>query len=164
MSDSTADPDETISYEYQFTFDDGVVKIFTVTLNAKTLDIIQDKPVFYPPWTALAHCQCPNCPLKPAQHSCCPIAINLVDLVDFFRDSYSYEKAHILITTATRSYQKHTSLQEGVSSLLGIYMVSSGCPILSKLRPMLRAHIPFSTVTETQYRLLSLYLLAQYLL
>lgn len=33
---------------------------------------------------------------------------------------------------------------------------------MDKLRPMVRTHLPFATVEETMYRVLSMYLLAQY--
>jgi hypothetical protein len=55
-------------------------------------------------------------------------------------------------------------LQQGVTSLVGIYMVGSGCAILGKLKPMVRFHLPFTTLEETKYRVLSMYLLAQYLI
>jgi hypothetical protein len=41
-------------------------------------------------------------------------------------------------------------------------MVTSGCPVMAKLRPMARFHLPFATEEETKYRALSMYLLAQY--
>ena len=41
-------------------------------------------------------------------------------------------------------------------------MVASGCPIMEKLKPMVRYHLPFATLRETQYRVISMYLLAQY--
>ena len=43
-------------------------------------------------------------------------------------------------------------------------MVTSGCPIMEKLKPMVRYHLPFATLRETQYRVMSMYLLAQYFL
>lgn len=43
-------------------------------------------------------------------------------------------------------------------------MVTSGCPVMDKLRPMVRTHLPFATGEETMYRVLSMYLLAQYFL
>jgi hypothetical protein len=43
-------------------------------------------------------------------------------------------------------------------------MVTSGCPVMDKLRPMVRTHLPFATREETMYRVLSMYLLAQYFL
>jgi hypothetical protein len=47
-------------------------------------------------------------------------------------------------------------------SLLGIYMVASGCPIMEKLKPMVRFHLPFASIQETVYRVFSMYLTAQY--
>jgi hypothetical protein len=41
-------------------------------------------------------------------------------------------------------------------------MVTSGCPLMEKLKPMVRYHLPFATKEETKYRVLSMYLLAQY--
>ena len=41
-------------------------------------------------------------------------------------------------------------------------MVTSGCPIMEKLKPMVRHHLPFATTEETTYRVLSMYLMAQY--
>jgi hypothetical protein len=70
----------------------------------------------------------------------------------------------VRIATAERQYVKECSLQEGMSSLIGIYMVTSGCPVMAKLKPMVRYHLPFSTLDETRYRAISMYLLAQYFL
>ncbi len=61
-----------------------------------------------------------------------------------------------------RTYGQETSIQNGLSSLLGIYMVASGCPIMDYLRPMVRFHLPFATTLETTYRSVSMYLIAQY--
>jgi hypothetical protein len=45
---------------------------------------------------------------------------------------------------------------------MGLYMVTSGCPIMDKLRPMVYTHLPFSSLEETLYRAASMYLFAQY--
>jgi hypothetical protein len=42
-------------------------------------------------------------------------------------------------------------------------MVSSGCPILNKLCPIGRHHLPFANSHEAMYRALSMNVLAQYL-
>jgi hypothetical protein len=42
-------------------------------------------------------------------------------------------------------------------------MPSSGCPILAKLRPMLRFHLPFATIEETEFRVFAMFALAQFL-
>ena len=43
-------------------------------------------------------------------------------------------------------------------------MVTSGCPVLDMLRPMVRFHLPFATPTETTYRAVAMYLMAQFFL
>jgi len=59
--------------------------------------------------------------------------------------------------------KKRTTVDEALSSLMGIIMVTSGCPILDHLKPMARFHLPFASAVETTIRTLSMYLLALYL-
>ena len=75
-----------------------------------------------------------------------------MDIIHSFKDSISYEEVEVFITTKARTYMKRTTLQKGLSSLLGIYMVTSGCPTMEKLKPMVRYHLPFATEEETKYR------------
>jgi hypothetical protein len=100
--------------------------------------------------------------LSEEDHPHCPIAVNITDLVGFFTDAASYDEIDVRITTDQRSYMKHTTATEAVSSLLGIYMVTSGCPIMDKLRPMVRFHLPLATPDETVFRAMAMYLVAQY--
>ena len=164
MSNNSDDVNEVISLQYIFKFGSGLERKISLDLDEKTLDLIQTEKASYPKWTALRFSQCPICSLDEAHHEFCPIAINVVDLVDFFRDMISYQEIDLLIESRERGYIKHTTLQQGISSLFGIYMVTSGCPTMKKLKPMVRSHLPFATLRETQYRVLSMYLLAQYLL
>jgi hypothetical protein len=83
-------------------------------------------------------------------------------VIEAFRDCLSTEPAEIVIRGESREYRREAPLQYGVSSLMGLYMVTSGCPIMDKLRPMVRTHLPFARIEETTYRLTSMYLLAQY--
>lgn len=156
------DEKPTITYRYQFKLGNGAMREFTIELDRTSLDIIPSQRSSYPAWTALDNHQCVGCPLQAKDHPRCPIASNLVDVVAFFEDAASYEKAHVEICTETRNYTKETSLQHGISSLLGIYMVTSGCPIMEKLKPMVAVHLPFATAQETTYRVATMYLLAQY--
>ncbi len=86
----------------------------------------------------------------------------MVDVIRFFSDLVSFDEADIRIETNDRTYFKHTTLQVGVSSLIGLCMATSGCPVLSILKPMARFHLPFASVEDTVYRALSTYLLGQY--
>jgi len=156
--------DETVTIEYQFRLRSGVERMFTVRLKKPTLEIISVRQSVLPEWTKLTHHQCSNCPLDPEQHPRCPIAANLVDVIEAFRDCLSTEEADITIRSESREYHKRSPVQYGVGSLMGLYMVVSGCPIMDKLRPMVYTHLPFATVEDTMFRAVSMYLLAQYFL
>ena len=164
MNQQSKSQKKTISFHYKFTLSDGNIREFGLELDSETLSLARKEKEIYPEWTRLPYHKCPNCPLSDAQHMHCPIAANLVGLVEFFKDSISHEEVDVEITTETRRYVKHTSLQIGISSLIGIYMVTSGCPVMDKLRPMVRTHLPFATGEESMYRTLSMYLLAQFFL
>lgn len=151
-----------IIFHYTFRFDSGVEKTFDLTLNHQTLSLIPLAKQAPPSWAELTRCQCPNCPLDKATTPYCPVAVNVADVIHFFKQEISHEEVEVTIRTHERTYSKRTPLQVGLSSLLGIYMVTSGCPILDKLKPMVRFHLPFANAEETQYRVLSMYLLAQY--
>lgn len=155
---------EFISFRYRFILGKGLEKAIDVKLDKRTLSLIQTRKESYPKWTELEFFKCPNCPLHEDQDRFCLIAKNLVGLVDFFRNMISYKEVNLLIQSEARGYIKRTTLQQGISSLVGIYMVTSGCPIMEKLKPMVRYHLPFATLKETQYRVMSMYLLAQYFL
>jgi len=164
VSKNVDDADKVIRFQYRFIFSKGSERNIDVKLDDKTLNLIQTRKASYPKWTELKFHQCPNCSLHEGHHLFCPIAINFVDLVDFFETAISWDKVDLIIQTGERKYMKNTTLQQGISSLLGIYMVTSECPIMAKLKPMVRYHLPFPTMEETQYRVMSMYLLAQYFL
>ena len=153
--------DEPIRIRAKFHFDGGVEKIFNVALHPKTLELIVPEIPSLPDWTFLEYQKCVNCPL-PDTIARCPIAVNISRLIEEFKNYTSYDKTWIVIETVERIYSKETSIQNGLSSLLGIYMVTSGCPIMDNLRPMVRFHLPFATTMETTYRSVSMYLIAQY--
>jgi hypothetical protein len=151
-----------ITYRYKFKFLNGEEKEFTVNLDSITLDLIHTLKDSYPEWVELRFFKCPHCPLDSSKHKYCPVAISLFNLVSYFGKFISYEEVDLSIETLERKYIRHSSLQKGLSSLFAICMVTSGCPVMAKLRPMARFHLPFATEEETKYRALSMYLLAQY--
>jgi hypothetical protein len=152
---------KTIAFRYRFSFADGVEKEFTLHLDSETLALVAPaRPL--PEWTRLSFRQCPNCPLKEEESPHCPVAVGLVDIVEAFQDRKSHEAVQVLVESRERIYAKHTSLQTAASSLIGMYMTTAGCPILSRLRPMVDTHLPFMSPQETTFRMLSMYLVAQY--
>lgn len=149
-------------YRYGFKFPDGRQKTFDIYIDQKTLTASRTGERQWPEWTRMENFKCSHCPLPPDENQYCPVAISLVDVIEAFNGCVSYDKVEVTITTDARQYMKNDSLQAGVSSLLGILMVTSGCPVMGKLKPMVRFHLPFASLDETEYRVISMYLLAQY--
>ena len=162
MAEHDSSEDRRLSSTYTFTLDASTERSFTVTIDEETLLAVDPTPTSLPDWTRLEVSKCANCPLDTATHPHCPAAVRLIDIIDFFRDSISWEEADITVETHARTYMKRTSLQQGISSLMGLRMATSECPILNQLRSMARFHLPFSDPEETTYRVLSIYLLGQY--
>lgn len=153
----------TIGYRYTLALIDGREKVFDLDLDRTTLGLVPTAATEPPQWAELTCRQCPNCPLQVAEHRYCPIAVNLPELMGFTGSLVSFEDVTVTIDTEERRYTGETTLQAAISSLLGIYMVTSGCPVMDKLRPMVRFHLPFATPEETTYRAMSMYLMAQFL-
>lgn len=153
-----------ITYRYIFKFKEGSEKEFVVHLNPNTLDLVTAKKESHPEWSELKFHKCPNCPLDETKERFCPVAVNITELIEFFKDSISYEEVDVTVVSELRDYSKRVKLQEAISSLLGIYMVTSGCPIMDKLRPMVYVHLPFAKSSETVFRVFGMYLMAQYFL
>lgn len=151
-----------ILYRFRLPTEEGLD--FELRLDAVTLEQVGVSPGPHPSWTALGFHQCPNCPLDPAQHPHCPVAVSLRRLIDWSGELWSYDKVKVDVVTASRTTTKETAVQTGVSSLLGLVMATSGCPRIAFFRPMARFHLPFPSVTETIYRASSMYLLAQFFL
>ncbi len=157
-------PDNAPFFDYLFRFEDGEEHRFKIHLHPETLLYLSQEPLSGNEWTSLESHKCENCPLDVARHPHCPLALCIEGLVKEFREKFSYENADITVDTKERTYFKKTTMQKGVSSIMGILMVSSGCPIMAKLRPMVRFHLPFSTILETTLRTTSSYLLGQFFL
>lgn len=152
----------TLDFEYIFIFPDDKRNTFLIRLDSKTLNYIPDKKNKHFEWAKLENEKCKNCTLGSKTTPYCPIALNLLDILPTFVNSNSFEKVNVMVKTHERTYSAKTSVQNGLSSMLGIYMVTSGCPVMSKLKPMVRHHLPFATVEETVFRAASAYLLGQY--
>jgi len=156
--------EEPLKIVYSYRFDDGATRSFEIALNRKDLAIFPKECQAPPYWAELNRHKCDICSLDEKTHAHCPIALNLADISDGFKDYFAYENVGVTVTTEDRNYSKNTSLQEGLSALIGIVMVTSGCPVMEKLKPMVRFHLPFASLVEGIYRTVSMYLMAQYFL
>ncbi len=153
---------EQIKIRYKFSFIENASVSFEVKINQKTLHIENDVSHIKHEWTKLSSFKCPNCPLDESKHEYCPLARNLAEVLAFFDTLPSFKKAKVSVETDERTTYKETSVQIGVGSLMGVIMTSSGCPIVGVLRPLIRFHLPFASLEETEFRIFSTYVFAQY--
>lgn len=151
-----------LDIRYHFSLQNGSHLDFDVKLDPSTLNQIDDSTDHHPDWTALAFHQCSNCPLDPSISPYCPVALNIIKLMEGCSGLVSYEKVRLDVTTPERTVSKDTTAQAGISSLLGLIVATSGCPHTGFFKPMARFHLPFASEAETIYRASSMYLLAQY--
>ena len=154
---------EPIKITYCFDFDNGTDKTFIVNLDNQYLNYINEFTGDSPDWANLSYKKCTNCPLSETDNQYCPVAKNLVPVTEKFSNISSHENVFVTVTTEERTYKKRTTIDEGLGSLMGVIMVTSGCPILEYLKPMARFHLPFASPLETTIRTMSMFLLAQYL-
>ena len=149
-------------FNYDIELEDGQRTRFHIALNPLTLTMMPASPAPYPSWTQLSYQQCTCCPLSCQTHLYCPIAVNITELVDRFKDILSHKNCVVVCETVDRTYSKRTSAMEGLTSVFGIVMATSNCPVMNFLKPMARFHLPFASVEETTARSTSLFLLGQY--
>jgi len=152
-----------LTIHYHFRFRDGETREIPLRFDEDTLALVPVESHTPPEWAKLALHQCLDCPLDPDLHQHCPTAVHLSGIVKSFREHNSFDEVTVEVTDKRRRYLKETSLQEGLGSLVGLIMATGGCPVLEPLRPMVRFHLPFATMEETEFRMVSMYLVAQYL-
>ena len=153
---------EHYTIQYEFSFPGGNVEKFDLVLDEATVSLINFNADLRPFWTRLSHKQCKCCPLDEEKNPYCPVAVNIAELVERFKDRLSIEECLVKCVTPERTYLKETSVTEGLYSILGIVMATSDCPIMAFYKPMARFHLPFASTQETVFRSASCYLLQQY--
>lgn len=146
---------------YCFRLADGRCEQFDFKFARKSFEVMLETSA-PPEWAALGFHQCPHCPLDLEDHACCPLALSIVEVVQRFDDLRSHSEVHLEVVTDERTFSGATSVQSGMSSLMGLLMAASGCPHMAPFRPMARFHLPFATTEETTYRVISMYVTALY--
>lgn len=151
-----------VALSYRFTFPDSRERVFALELDRDTAELTPPVNPDPPAWTKLAFNQCTGCPFETSKVSHCPAALHLAEVIDGFADLVSYDTVRVAVESEERCVVATLSAQQGLASLLGLLMASSGCPRTAVFRPMARFHLPFSSESETAYRVASMYLLAQH--
>lgn len=155
---------ENVCIKYYFLLESGTQKSFAFQFEPLS-PLAKPKLIRHvPEWTRLDYYQCPNCPYQPGELDHCPLALNLVDIIKRFDGLLSYEKVYLKVVTEEREVSRKTTVQHGMSSLMGLAIASSGCPHTSFFAPMAHFHVPLASVQETIFRAVTSYLLSQYFL
>ena len=136
--------------------------VYRIDPHGGPLQTRPDAVASAPDWTQLDFHQCPNCPLRAAEHAHCPAAQQIAPLLPDWGDLSSHQQVRATVTTDQRTVTTDTSAQQVLASLLGLVLALSDCPVTAFLRPMARFHLPFASQQETLFRSVSAYLLRQY--
>ena len=147
---------------YQFKFPAGKILKYTFAIDEREVILQREAVQPAPAWVKLTEKQCPHCPLDPVKHRNCPIAENISHLIEDHDLSVSHDEIEIQVTTPERVISTATSVQRGLSSMIGLLIATSTCPYTHFLKPMVRFHLPFANEEETEFRFLSTFLIAQY--
>ena len=154
----------TYQIQYRITLPDGKVEVFDLNFDSQTIDLLNNVPEKLPEWTNLEFEQCSHCPLKPDKSPHCPLAANLVNIINHFDGLMSYQNLQLEVVTTDRTISKKTTAQDALSAMMGLVIPATGCPHTAYFKPMARFHLPLAGADETIYRATSMYLLAQYFL
>jgi hypothetical protein len=136
--------------------------VFELELDRDTGLFADPPPAAAPDWTRLDFHQCSGCPLAIADSPHCPAAARLATVIDRFADVVSFDQIQVAVEAEDRTISTRTTAQQGLASLIGLMLASSGCPRTAVFRPMARFHLPFASEIETIYRVASMYLMAQH--
>jgi hypothetical protein len=146
---------------YEFLFSSGRIESFDLSFHEHDFSLLplssgeED-------WTRLEYHQCSLCPLRREDQEYCPVARNLSHVLARFRHDNSHDLVRVRTTVDERITERKGDLQTGISSIMGLIMATSGCPILDTFKPMAYTHLPFANEAETIFRSVSTYLTAQY--
>ncbi len=153
-----------MNISYSFEFGDGYLERFNLELDDDTFLLPADAIVSNKqPWMMLSCHQCPGCTLSEAESAYCPIAVNLGGIIEPLENELAIASVTTRVDMRGRQISKQCDLQEGLSSLIGLVMATSGCPILDKLRPMAYLHQPFAEGDETLFRAATTFLMGQHI-
>jgi len=149
-------------YSFRFEEDPGHPIQFRVELDPITLDHARREVAPLPPWTERGEDLCGDCPgLCNETH--CPLAVSIAEVAAVFADHMSYSRVVLEVTGLQRAYRAETTLQKALGSLIGLYMATSGCPVMAPFKSMARFHMPVASRDETVFRAVGSYLIGQYL-
>jgi hypothetical protein len=146
-------------FRYRFLLKPDRQVDFEVDETRPLPDVDPSGPV--PGWLLLERFKCENCPLAVGSRETCPAAVSIRAAVETFGSFVSFETIRVEVRVEQFQFIGEVPSQNAVRSLVGLLLSLSACPILSRLRPMARYHLPFGDREHTEFRFLGMYLIAQ---
>lgn len=120
-----------------------------LSIDQQTHTIIYSPDYQPPDWCAKSfskrNCDCRNTTYCKAASSIHYLSTRL----DFLPDRK--RKILVRINTQERIYEKETTVQAALTSIIALALPFCGCPYLAFFRPMSYFHLPFATATETVF-------------
>lgn len=104
---------------YLFKLSDTSEKVFSLTLDESTLDLVNTPEVEMPFWAELDYHKCPHCPLPSKTISHCPLTASLVPVVQEFQAILSYQSTYLQVITKERIVSQETTAQRALGSFMG---------------------------------------------
>lgn len=147
--------------QYVFDFGEGARYELGVDESIDPSEEWPEAPL--PEWLLLENHRCDACPLEPGSRRSCPAALAIQPVVEVFRDRISYETVDVSVRRHEITSVATMPAQRALRSLVGLLLALSACPVLGKLRPMARFHVPFASRKHTTFRFLGMHLITQYL-
>ncbi len=144
---------------YSFIFDERTSIHFQVDEQSPSAPESPAEPI--PAWLDLERFRCAACSLPPG--GACPAALAIRPVVEAFSHALSFDTVLLRVKSGECLLEAHTSTQRAIRSLVGLLLPLSHCPVLRKLRPMARFHLPLGTPEHTAFRFLGMHLVGQYL-
>lgn len=152
-----------IVFEYQFRFSDETERRFVVSIDPETMVMQHDEKATPPDWAKLENQKCSHCPYSQGEVPYCPVARNIAQVAEAFKEEASYRPVTVFVRTEGRFYGKMTDVQTGLQALFGLVMASSECTHMDIFKPTARFHLPFSSFEETVVRIIGAHLIGEFL-
>lgn len=154
--------EETVNISYRIKLDDTTTEVFNFELDGDNFDLLNGDDPDPPDWAKLEFKQCSHCPLSSEEHSYCPVAVQIHNVVKRFHKTRSIDEVELEVITEERRVVQTTQIQRAIASMLGLVFPTCGCPKTAYMRPMARFHLPLASEEETVFHVSGMYLLSQF--
>lgn len=146
---------------YSFLFADDTKLDFEVDEESETS--VESVGEGFPEWVELERFKCDRCPLPTGSRQSCPAALSIKNVVESLAARVSFEEVDVTVEREKVTLSTKISIQQAARSLIGLSIPLSACPVMMKLRPMAKLHLPLGNRIQTAFRFLGMYLIAQYI-